>query len=181
MHRPLPARFASGYTLTEADVALLHFDTDRRDRWIEIYQNMELAKNGDIAEKDSYIGELLRKVRAPVTGYALQVGESSGLYGDDWVSGWIQLRIRPGKPVKKLVVKGWRPENSPAEATITVRIDDRAATVAHVGHGIFEIPVSFDPEPEADYFLTIRCDVEFSVAGDSRPLAYMLMELRHEH
>ena len=59
----------------------LHFDTDRRDKWIEVYQNMELAKNGAIAEKDSYIRELLRKVRAPITGYAVQVGESSGLYG----------------------------------------------------------------------------------------------------
>ncbi len=181
VHRPLPARFVTGYTLTEADLTLLHFDTDRRDRWIEVYQNMELAKNGEIADKAAYIGELLRKVRAPVTGYALQVGESSGLYGDDWVSGRVQLRIRPGKPVKKLVIKGWRPEYSAAQATITVQIDERPATVAQVGHGAFEISVPCDPELTADYTLSIHSDVEFSAPGDSRPLAYVLMELRHEH
>ena len=49
--------------------------------------------------------------------------------------GRIQLRIRPGKAVKKLVVRGWRPENSPAEATITVRIDDLPAVVAQLGTG----------------------------------------------
>ncbi len=181
VHRPLPERFAPGYTLTEADMTLLHFDTDRRDRWIEIYQNMELAKNGEIAEKASYIGDLLRKVRAPLTGYALQAGESSGLYGDGWVSGRVQLRIRPGKPVKKLVVYGWRPENSPAQATIVVQIDERPTAVAQTGHGAFEISVPFDPELQADYILSIHCDVEFSVPGDTRPLAYVLMELRHEH
>ena len=180
VHRPLPARFAPGYTLTEADVALLHFDTDRRDKWIEVYQNMELSKNGAIAEKDSYIRELLRKVRAPITGYAVQVGDSSGLYGDDWVSGRIQLRIRPGRPVKKLVIKGWRPESSPAEATITVRIDDLPIPY-QVGHGAFEIAVVFHPEQAAEYVLNIESDVEFSVPGDSRSLAFMLMELRHEH
>jgi hypothetical protein len=181
VHRPLPARFVPGYILTEADVTLLHFDTDRRDRWIEVYQSLELAKNGEVAEKASYIGDLLRKVRAPLTGYALQVGESSGLYGDDWVSGRVQLRIRPGKPVKNLVVKGWRPENSQARATITVRIDERPAAVAQVDHGAFEISVPFDPELTADYVLGMDSDVEFSTPGDSRPLAYILTELRHEH
>lgn len=181
VHRPLPARFVPGHTLTEADVKLLHFDTDRRDKWIEVYQNMELDRNGEIAKKASYIGELLRKVRAPITGYAFQVGESSGLYGDDWASGRVQLRIRPGKPVKKLVVKGWRPENSPSQATITVRIDERPAAVAQVGQGVFEISATFDHELTADYVLGIHSDVEFSSPGDSRPLAYILMELRHEH
>lgn len=99
----------------------------------------------------------------------------------NWMSGPIQLRIRPGKPVRELTGRGWRRENSPAEATITVRIDDRTAAVAQVGHGIFEIPVCFDSEPAGDYGLTIHCDVEFSVAGDSRPLAYMPVELRHKH
>jgi len=181
VHRPLPARFVPGYILTEADVTLLHFDTDRRDKWIEVYQNMELARNGEIAKKASYIAEVLRKVRAPITGYVLQMGESSGLYADNWVSGRVQLRIQPRKPVKKLVVKGWRPEDSPAQATITVRIDERPAAVAQVGHGAFEISVPFDPELTADCVLSVQSDVEFTAPSDSRPLAYVLMELRHEH
>jgi hypothetical protein len=181
VHRPLPSRFVPGYTLTEADLTLLHFDVDRRDRWIEIYQNMELAKSAEISGKASYIHELLRRVHAPITGYVLQKGESSGLYPEGWASGQVQLRIQPQEPVKKFVLKGWRPESAPVPATITVQTDEQPIAIVQVGHGVFEIPVLFDPARVQEYVLTVHCDIEFQAPADSRQLSYVLMELRHEH
>jgi hypothetical protein len=131
---------------------------------MEIYQNMELAKNGEIAEKSSYIQELLQNVRAPITGYALQAGGSTGLYPEGWARGRVQLRIRPQQPVKRLVVKGWRPESAPPSASIAVKAGEQSASVVRVGRDAFEIPVSFDSSPE-EYDLSIECDVEFQAPG----------------
>jgi hypothetical protein len=181
VHRPLPARFAPGYTLTEADVKLLNFDVDRRDKWIEIYQKMELEKNSELNEKAGYTDQLLRQVRAPITGYAVQTGESSGLYAEGWVRGHVELRIRPRQNVKRLVVRGWRPDNSPETACITVGVDGRTMMLSEAGHGIFEIPVVFEPARAEEFALTIDCDAEFEAPGDSRPLAYVLMEIEHIH
>jgi len=181
VHRPLPARFAPGYTLTEADLKLLNFDVDRRDKWIEIYQAKELASSEEMAQKDAYIGDLLRRLRAPITGYALQAGESSGLYADGWVSGAVELGIRPQRPVTQLVVKGWRPEFAPEKATVKVSVAGQLVTTADTGLGLFEIAVPFTPAIEVEFGLKIECDGEFHAPGDSRPLAFLLMELQHHH
>ncbi len=181
VHRPLPARFAPGHMLTEADVKLLNFDVDRRDRWIEIYQNMELAKNGELAEKAAYIRSALRHVRAPLTGYVLQTGESGGMYPEGWVAGEVRLSIVPQRPVCQLVVKGWRPESAPPRATISVDVNGERIAEEEVHHGVFEVSAKFSAPLRDLYSLVIRCDAQFQAPGDSRQLAYVLMEVRHEH
>ncbi len=177
---PLPARFTAGYTLTEADVKHLELEIDRRDRWIETYQKTELSRNGEIADKGRYIAQLLRLMRAPITGYALQIGESSGLYGAGWATGRVQLHIAPQRPVKRLTLRGSRPEYAPPESTITVSIDGRVVETAQAGHGEFEVPIEFHQALTADYSLEIDCEPEFQAPDDQRLLAYVLLELRHE-
>jgi hypothetical protein len=180
VHRPLPARFAPGYTLSQEDVRLLNFDVGRRDRWIETYQQMELAKSGEVAQKDAVISQLLREVRAPITGYALQKGESSGLYPDGWASREARLRICPQRLVTQLVLKGWRPDSAP-QAAIVVEVVGQTPVTMVVGAGVFEIPLPFDAPSLSEYGLTIRCHEDFRVAGDSRDLAFLLIELQHHH
>ena len=79
VQRPLPARFTEGYTLTADDVLDLKRLLVRRDRWIELYQNMELSKNRDLAESAAYSELLERRTHVPVTGYVLKQGESDTL------------------------------------------------------------------------------------------------------
>ena len=95
VHRPLEQRFQAGYTLTEADVKHLRFEMDRRDKWIEFYQKMELAKNGELGEKAGYIREILSRVRAPLTGYAMQDGTSDGLYSEGWTAKSARFVVKP--------------------------------------------------------------------------------------
>jgi hypothetical protein len=100
VHRPLPARFREGYTLTEADEEELLFQMDRRDRWIQKCQRTELDKAGELARQGAYIQELLARVRAPLAGYVLQDGGSQGLYADGWVAPQVEIRVRPLQPVR---------------------------------------------------------------------------------
>ena len=46
----------------------------RRDRWIELYQNMELTKNRDLAESAAYTDLLVKRAQVPFTGYVLRQG-----------------------------------------------------------------------------------------------------------
>jgi hypothetical protein len=179
VNRPLDKRFREGYTLTEPDARDLLFQVDRRDKWIEKYQRMELEKSGELQEKTGYIFELLSRVRAPVTGYALQEGTSQGLYADGWEAPNARFTLRPLQPVTALTMRGWRPDDAPP-AQITLTVNDRSVT-ALVDHGSFEIRVAPDQPLETPFPIGIECLPALQTPGDGRSLAFVLIEMRMEH
>jgi hypothetical protein len=180
VHRPLDKRFKTGYMLTESDEKDLLFQVDRRDKWIEKYQQMELDRGRELQQKIAYISELLSRVRAPITGYALQEGTSKGLYADGWVSTDVRVTLRPLKPVVEFIMRGWRPDYA-GSAEITITVSDESAVTAKVDHGLFEIPVTPDGPIELPFVLEISCQPAFQAPGDDRPLAFVLIEIRAEH
>ena len=180
MNRPLDKRFLPGYTLNEADWKDLLFQVDRRDKWIEKYQQMELDKSRELQQKNAYILDLLSRVRVPLTGYALQEGTSTGLYADGWVAGKARFTVRPLKPVTKLSVRGWRPDHA-ASAEITLNINDRPALTTKIDHGSFEIRVVLDQPLEAPFGVEINCHPLLEPLADDRSLAFVLIEVRAEH
>lgn len=179
VHRPLDTRFRKGHTLTEADEKNLLFQVDRRDKWIEKYQQMELDKGRELREKTVYISELLSRVRAPITGYALQEGASKGLYADGWVSANVRFTVRPLHPVARLSVRGWRPDSA-GSAEVTLRVNDQCAA-ARVDGGSFEIGVGPNQPLETAFDIEIDCQPASQAPGDDRLLAFVLIEVRAEH
>jgi hypothetical protein len=179
VHRPLDRRFRQGYTLTEADEKDLLFQIDRRDKWIEKYQHLELDKGRELQQKSAYILDLLSRVRAPVTGYALQEGISTGLYADGWVAGKVRFTVRPLKPVAALSMRGWRPNQAEKSAEITVRVNDKSATTT-VDDGLFEIRVALDQPLETPFVIEIDSQPASKAPNDDRSLAFVLIEMRAE-
>jgi hypothetical protein len=180
VHRPLDKRFRAGYTLTESDEKGLLFQLDRRDKWIEKYQQMELDKGRDLQQKAAYILDLLSRVRAPITGYAIQEGASKGLYADGWVSASARFTVRPLEPATVLTIRGWRPDYA-GSAEITVRVDDGPGVTKTLSQGLFEIPVTFGQPLESPFVIEIDCQPAFPAPGDDRSLAFVLIEMRLEH
>jgi hypothetical protein len=175
VHRPLDKRFRQGYTLTEADEKDLLFQIDRRDKWIEKYQAMELANARELQLKNAYILDLLSRIRAPITGFALQEGTSTGLYADGWAAPTIRFTIKPLAPTTALTIRGWRPQ--PAE--ITVAANDNSVT-ARTEEGSFEIRLAF-PEPMSGLLaIQVDCHLALETANDDRALAFVLIEVRAE-
>jgi hypothetical protein len=183
VHRPLDQRFRQGYTLTEADEKDLQFQVDRRDKWIEKYQALELDKGRDLQQKAAYILDLLARVRAPLTGYALQEGTSTGLYADGWVADDVRFTVRPLRPVTGLSIRGWRPGHA-GNAEITVKVNDKSAAT-ELGEGSFEIRIPLDPPPEAPFNMPLNIEIDcqpaFHAPNDDRALAFVLIEVRAEH
>lgn len=181
VQRPLPDRIAAGHTLTREDVEELRGLLIRRDRWIELYQNMELANNREIAEMATAISRLSAQARLPLTGYVLQEGPTEGLYGDGWAASRVRIRIKPLRAVKGFTVRAYRPEWAPS-AHLTLSIDGKES--AHVSmKGEFEIGTALRPTEQG-------LQIEFfsdsppgwgSLKGDDRDLAFLLKELRAEH
>jgi hypothetical protein len=180
VHRPLDQRFRQGYTLTQADEKDLLFQVDRRDKWIEKYQAMELEKSRELQQKAAYIRDLLARVRAPLTGYALQEGTSTGLYADGWVAGDVRFTIRPLRPVAALSIRGWRPGTAEM-AEITLKIDDESAANAKVDAETFQLSVAFPQPLKTPFTVEINCRPVFEAPNDDRPLAFVLIEVRAEH
>jgi hypothetical protein len=179
VHRPLDSRFRQGYTLTEADEKDLLFQIDRRDKWIEKYQQLELDKGRELQQKSAYILDLLSRVRAPITGYALQEGISTGLNADGWVAGHVRFTLRPLKPVAALGMRGWRPQLAEKSAEITLRVNDQSATIK-VDDGAFEIRVALDPPLEAPFVIEFDTQPASKAPDDDRSLAFVLIEMRAE-
>ena len=179
VHRPLDQRFRRGYTLTEADEKDLLFQVDRRDKWIEYYQQLELDKGRELQQKSAYIFDLLSRVRAPLTGYALQEGTSTGLYADGWVAGSVRFTVRPLQPAAAIRMRGWRPSQAEKSAEITVKVNDQSAT-ARVDDGLFEIRVALDQPLEMPFVVEIDCQPASKSPNDDRSLAFVLIEVRVE-
>lgn len=179
VHRPLSERFREGRTLTAADEKELLFQVDRRDKWIEKYQRMEVDKGAELARQGGYIRGLLSRVRAPLTGYVLQDGCSEGLYGDGWAATRVQFTVRPLKPVAGLSVRGWRPEAEAAEVTVT--INGKRAGFAAVSGGSFVVDLTVDEPIETSFTIGIDCQPAWPAPGDNRSLAFIVTEVRAEH
>lgn len=174
VQRPLPERFQAGYALTSDDVKDLKELLARRDMWIRQYHKMELQKNRDIAERDSCM-------RAPLTGYALQPAAPKGVFHDQWVCSRAEVRIRPIAPVDGLLLRGWRPENSPA-ASVRIAVGDQVAESAVKGE--FQIDLDLPGPAREEFTVTIDTRAEgraVDSAEDVRDLQFLITELRARH
>ncbi len=182
VQRPLPAYFEEGRSLTQDDVKELKRLLARRDQWIELYQKMELRKNAEIAESSAYCDLLSKRTKVPLTGYVVQQGESQGLYGDDWASSRVKLRVQPLEPLTGFVVRGFRPETAPA-ASIKVLLNGKAVAEAAMSGG-FEVTLPIVKGSQDAFDLELISDSKpgwAKDAGDDRDLAYILTELRATH
>jgi hypothetical protein len=182
VQRPLPERMAVGHTLTEQDVEELRRQLIRRDGWIELYQKMELEKSTHLAESAAYIQLLNKRTRAPLTGYVLQKGESEGLFGDEWASSRVRLRIQALLPVSGFVVRGFRPTAAP-KTKLRVLIDGASAAEAMVWEE-FAVEVPVDRKEQEVFELEIVCESDpgwAMAAGDDRDIAFIFSELQARH
>jgi len=181
VQRPLPPRFAPGYVLTEEDVPDLQRLLIRRDGWIELYQRMELDNSRKIEELHGYIQALQKGARLPLTGYILQEGPSSGLYSDLWASSCVKVRIAPLEPVTELLLRGLRPEGSPA-GTIRILVNGEERGKGEVGSGSFEITARLPGKQTEPFDVEVLVDTPVASAPeDLRDLAFLLIELRARH
>lgn len=180
VQRPLPEWVRPGHVLTEEECRDLHHAVDRRDKWIELYQKMELDKSGQVAQHAVYVRDMLSRVRAPLTGYLLQEGLSEGLYADGWARPRVSVHVRPLQPVTALRLRGWRPESAPA--IVKVRINQQIVAEQSVSTGLFEVELGGPGFPMTETaHLEIECQPPLPPQGDDRQLALVLVEIRAEH
>jgi len=186
---PLPADFKPGRVLSGEDVQELRDAYCRRDGQIEMYQKMEERLGRELEGLRHYLHEVIAAIRAPVVGYAQQIGSNAGLFHDGWVAREVSLQLRAQKAVTGVTVKGFVPENFPSIArAFAVEIDDKAFEFSlGPDGGSFEFSCPAEVAEGEIFRLAIRCSSDFnaSAAGkgvDQRDLAYGLraIELSHD-
>jgi hypothetical protein len=181
VQRFLPEHLRAGHTLTEADDAELRRLLTRRDDWIEFYQRMELEKNRQLAEQAHAIAEWSSRVRAPLTGYAVQTGGAKGLYADGWAASEFEITLQPLLPVSGIVLRGWRLDSMPHGR---IRVSVGGGPVVQKQIGVEEFEIVLDLKHHAKGSLTLSASFESSgvaAKSDSRDLAYVLVEVRALH
>jgi Rps23 Pro-64 3,4-dihydroxylase Tpa1-like proline 4-hydroxylase len=186
---PFPdEQFPAGHALSADDVQELRTAYARRDRQIEMYQNIEERLGREIEDIRHYLGEVLAAIRAPVLGYVRQVGNSSGMFHDGWVTRDVSLQLHADRPISEMTIRGYIPEHFPAmNRAYEVRIDDEVFPFSIDALGSFEATCTISIPAGTDFTLTLRCDSDYNAhnagtGGDRRDLSYRLnmIELKHE-
>jgi len=197
VQRPLPARFCPGMPLTADDVSELKNLLWRRDIWVEHYQKMELEKNRELDAKSRDVQTMManyaaltaeanagaetarRNARAPITGYAVQIQNLGGYYDDRWTASRAELEFQPIVRVSGLRIRGWRPEQAP-HATLRASVGNATAELPASG-GEFTLDLRLPRDYREPFRLLLECEALPPISGDSRELAFLLVELRAMH
>ena len=185
---PLSGKFAKGHVLSAGDVEELRGGYAQRDRQIEMYQNMEERLGRELQQIRRYLDEVLAATRAPIVGYAQQVGKSSGLFHDGWVSRNASLRLRAERPITAITIKGFVPDHFPQfNRAFEIGIDGEALVFTLGANGSFDFSFPAAIAAGAEFQLTLNCNADYNAStagkgGDQRNLAYHLsaIELAHD-
>jgi hypothetical protein len=182
VQRPLPAHIAAGHALTEKEIDTVQRLLQRRDESIELYQQMELRKNRELAELRRYVLQLQGHARVPLTGYAVVAGETQGIHADNWATSRVKLCVSPLMPVSELLLRAHRPPQAPVgNVTLAVNGDTLATEPAREA---FELTARLSKPIDDVFEIEILCDAEkgwSAKEGDDRDLAFFINELRVSH
>jgi len=182
VQRPLPANIAAGHALTADDAFELKSLLVRRDRWIELYQRMEIDKTRTIEQLGKYVRLLQGNIRLPIAGYVIQEGATTGAYGDGWIASAMKVRLKPVLPVSGLTIHAFRPEEA-GPGQIRILIDGAEVANSPVEQGSSEVTAQFTRGKDASFTLEVLFEAQqkWSPPGDDRDLALMMIEMRMEH
>ena len=182
VQRPLPERFAEGYALRAEDVIELKTLLIRRDRWIELYQKMELDTSALIGGMERELAVLKQNTRIPLTGYIRQESAAHGFHHDLWVEPRLRVRLTAVEPVAKLELRGYRPESS-RKGRVSVSVNAAEIGGGEAGAGPFTVGCVLPSRVEGNFDLEIKFTGSAAPKGDSddRNLAFMLLDLRALH
>ena len=183
VQRPLPAQIASGAVLSAADLQAVENLLIRRDGWIEYYQQAELKKNAEIAEKGAYIRDLLQRARLPLVGYIAQ-NAVSGYYPDGWAESHLKCDLKPVHPVTSLTLSGTRSDWQTPQATLRVRVNGELRAEAQLTHGAFNLPIHLPVPLTEAFILDIACESVGNGgrnSADDRDLAFLVYQLTATH
>lgn len=177
-----------GHLLSDADLEQLHAQDARRDRQIELHREAAEEAARKLEELRRYLGEVLASIRAPVLGYAQQVGSSSGMFHDGWVTRDLSLRLRTERAITGVAIRGFIPNSFPdLSRTFDIEIDNESFSFWLHDKGTFNFLCPVGIAAGTIFDLTMRCDSEFNASaagtgGDQRNLSYRLnaIELSHE-
>ena len=182
VQRPLPERITPGHVVSAEDVFDLKSLLVRRDRWIELYQKMELDKNRSIEQLGSYVRLLQSSARLAVTGYVIQQGGTTGAFADGWISSALRVQLKPVEPVRSLTLRTYRPEDA-GGGRLRILVDGEEVINSMIEPGQSEVTASIERDRDQAFAVEILFEAqqEWSPAGDDRDQALMLIELRVEH
>jgi hypothetical protein len=181
VQRPLADRFAGGYTLTTQDVAELKDSLTKRDTWIEHYQKQELDLNGQVQGSRKFLDEVLHSLSAPLLGYGLQQGPVSGLFHDHWVGPCLKMSILCKRPITRLSVQGWVPDDMPPGGTLRLQagVQSKEQPLAPGG---FTLQVDIRVSADTVIKVTVEATQTVTPEGEhGRVLAFVLQSVELEH
>ena len=185
---PLPDRFKRGRVLTDEDVKDLQEAHNRRDGQIEMYQRLEERLGRELEGVRHYLAEVLAAVKAPILGYAKQVGNSAGLFHDGWVAREVTLRLHAIRSITSVTLRGFVPEHFPTRRrAFEVEIAGEVFRFSTEAKGRFDFTCPAAIAGDREFPITLRCDSDYNPSaagegGDQRSLAYRLeaIELSHQ-
>lgn len=181
--RPLPREIIAGRVLTDDDIRSIKKLLRKRDEWIRFYQRQELTSSAQREASGRYIASLVAAIRVPTQGYVSQVAGSAGFYADGWVAPCADIMFDVHRPVVKVRVEAWLPENV-AGKQVSIAIDRRDVSIMEMQSGQLasvDIDVHNRVGGTCRLSFTSKSLLAEEQGSDTRALSFVLVSIAFEH
>jgi hypothetical protein len=118
----------------------------------------------------------------PLTGYVVQEGAATGVYGDGWIAPGMTIQVRPVEPVTSVTLRAFRPEHA-GGGRLRMLVDGVEVTNSELEAGSSEVTASFTRDEGETFTLEVNFDAyeDWKPQDDGRDLALIVTELRVGH
>lgn len=176
--RPLTFDLKPETPLTAEQIKEITNALHSRDNWIAQYQALELRLSEQLMSQGNYIKSILAAYKAPITGNAVPIKETQGIYHDGWIAPQASFYASQRETSDKITLKGYLPPDS--EAQILVKINGQASSPTLVQSGSFTLFFDTPPSHHELHFeiITERRDKKAQEpSDDKRALGFILSEV----
>lgn len=181
-----PARhLVAGYTLHDADVAELEHGYRRVRNYLRNQYQREQDFSSQVENLEHALREARAAARIDLLGYARQTDSPQGFWPDGWVAREASVELELVEACRGVVANIWVPDAMADGTEVTLSCNGTAVSFA-LSAGLADLHVPVDAEAGARLTLAFASSRAWvpsddGTSGDSRPLAFRLLQLRLEH
>jgi hypothetical protein len=181
----LPEGLRAGATLREADMTELRQRFERMRGQLKFLYDREKDFATQITGLENALAQTRAALRLPLQGYATQ-DSARGIWPDGWVGPELACRFIPTRPLRKLELRLWVPDELDADQQFSIELDGKRWTHSAARSHSSRISLDIERAPGTPVEFLISATRSFipirvGASSDERELAWKLIDASLMH
>ncbi len=178
---PLPKHIRAGLTLTDADMAEIESNIQRRHYMLKNLYKREYKFAAIIDDLKAQVVELRAHSNVPLLGYGKVPSVAEPLYSDGWLGRRLSFSVDPQRPVYGLRLSGWSAEDVTHDIEVTLSIGE-TETIKTVRNGSFNLPLWLMDPIATSFDVSVGANwTRQASEADERPISVIINAIELVH